>query len=43
MRRNSQARLILCIYGNQAETSLSSCGHTCTFLGILIAGEVEEI
>ena len=24
------------------ETSLSSCGHTCTHVGILIAGEVEE-
>ena len=24
------------------ETSLSSCGHTCTHLGISIAGEVEE-
>ena len=24
------------------EISLSSCGHTCTHLGILIAGEVEE-
>ena len=24
------------------ETSLSSCGHTCTHLGILIAGEVAE-
>ena len=24
------------------ETSLSSYGHTCTDLGILIAGEVEE-
>ena len=24
------------------ETSLSSCGHTSTNLGILIAGEVEE-
>ena len=24
------------------ETSLSSCGHTSTHLGILIAGEVEE-
>ena len=23
-------------------TSLSSCGHTCTHLGILIVGEVEE-
>ena len=24
------------------ETSLSSCGHVCTDLGILIDGEVEE-
>ena len=24
------------------ETLLSSCHHTCTHLGILIAGEVEE-
>ena len=24
------------------ETSLSSCGHTCTHLGILIAAEVAE-
>ena len=24
------------------ETSLSSCGHTCTNLGILIAGEEKE-
>ena len=39
---NSQARSILCSYGNQVETSLSSCGHTCTHLGILIAGEVAE-
>ena len=39
---NSQARSILCSYGNQVETSLSSCDHTCTHLGILIAGEVEE-
>ena len=29
-RRNSQARLILFSYRNQVETSLSSCGHTCT-------------
>ena len=40
--RNSQARSILCSYGNQVETSLSSCHHTCTHLGILIAGEVEK-
>ena len=39
---NSQARSILCSYGNQVETSLSSCGYTCTYLGILIAGIVEE-
>ena len=41
-RRNSQVRSILCSYGNQVETSLSSFGHTCTHLGILTAGEVEE-
>ena len=40
--RNSQACSILCSYGNQVETSLSSCGHTYTHLGILIVGEVEE-
>ena len=34
--------LILCSYGNQVKTSLSSCSHTCTHLGILIAGEVEN-
>ena len=39
---NSQARSILCSYGNQVETLLSSCGYTCTHLGILIAGIVEE-
>ena len=32
----------MCSYGNQVETSLSSCGHTCNDLGIPIAGEVEE-
>ena len=41
-RRNSQARLIMCIYGNQVETSLSSSDHICTDLGIPIAAEVEE-
>ena len=41
-RKNSQARSILCSYGNRVETSLSSCGHTFTHLGILVAGEVEE-
>ena len=41
-RRNSQTRSILCSYGNQVETSLSSCGNTCTHLGIPRAGEVEE-
>ena len=41
-RRNSQTHSILCSYGNQVETSLPSCGHTCTHLGILIAGEVAE-
>ena len=34
--------LILCSYENQMEISLSSCGHTCTHLGNLIAREVEE-
>ena len=29
-------------YGNQGETSLSSCCQTCTHLDILIVGEVEE-
>ena len=41
-RKNSQALSILCSYGNHVETSWSSCGRTCTHLGILIAGEVEE-
>ena len=41
-RRNSQALSILCSYGDEVETSLSSCGHTCTHLSILIAGEVTE-
>ena len=40
--KNLQAHSILCSYGNQVETSLSSCCHTCTHLGILIAGEAEE-
>ena len=31
---NSQAHLIRCCYGNQKETLLSSCGHTCIDLGI---------
>ena len=31
---NSQARSVQCSYGNQVETSLSSCGHTYTDLGI---------
>ena len=39
---NTQAHSMMCSYGNQVETSLSSCGHTCTDIGILIAGEVEE-
>ena len=39
---NSQAHSMLCSNGNQVETSFSSCGHTCTDLGILIAGGVEE-
>ena len=25
---------MLCSYGNQVETSLSSCGHICTDIGI---------
>ena len=41
-RRNLQARSTLCSYGNQVETSLSICGHTCTHLCILIAEEMEE-
>ena len=40
--RNSQPHPILSGYGNQAEKSLSSCGHTCTDLDIPIAGKVEE-
>ena len=40
--RNSQARSILCSYGNQVETSLSSCRHGWTHLRIHIAGEVEK-
>ena len=32
----------MCSYGNQVETSLWSCGHTCTHLGILVAGVVAE-
>ena len=32
----------MCSYGNQVETSLSCCGHTCTDLSIPIAGEVEH-
>ena len=27
--KKSQARSILCSYGNQVQTSLSSCFHTC--------------
>ena len=33
-RRNSQAHSMLYSYGNQVESSLSSCGHTYTDLGI---------
>ena len=33
-RRNLQARSVRCSYGNQVETSLSSCGHTYTDIGI---------
>ena len=33
---------MLCSYGNQVETSLSSCCHTCTHVGIQIAGEAER-
>ena len=32
-KRNSQGHSIRCSYGNQVETSLSSCGHTGTYLG----------
>ena len=39
---NSQARLIQCSYGNEVETLLSSCGHTYTPLGILIAREGKK-
>ena len=40
--RDSQARSVLFSYEDQVETSLSNCRHTCTHLGILIAGEVER-
>ena len=33
---------MMCSYGNQVETSLCSCDHTSTDLGIPIAGELEE-
>ena len=33
---------ILCSYEDLGETSLPSCDHTCTHLGIPIAGEVKE-
>ena len=41
-RRNLQAHSIVRSYENQAKTSLLSCGHTCTHLGMPIAGEVKE-
>ena len=41
-RKNSQAHSILCGYGNQVETSVSSCDQTCAHLGIPVAAEVEE-
>ena len=41
-RRTSQARSIVCNYGNDVETSLSSCDHICTHLDMPIAVEVEE-
>ena len=34
-RRSSQTSSMLCSYGNQEETSLSNCGHTCSDLGIV--------
>ena len=34
IRKNEQARSVLCSYGNQVETSLSSCCYTCNDLGI---------
>ena len=34
MRRNLQTRSMLCNYGNQVESTLSNCGHTCNDLGI---------
>ena len=34
MRRYSQVRSIMCSYGIQVETSLSSYGQICTDLGI---------
>ena len=33
-RKNSQALSVRCSYGNQVESSLSSCGQTYTDLGI---------
>ena len=44
-RNNSQARSILCSYRNQVETSLSSCGITCTDFGIgnEIKGRTEKL
>ena len=41
-KKNSRVFSVLRSYGNQVETSLSSCGRTCTDLDIPIAGEVEE-
>ena len=31
----------MCSYGNQVETLLSSCSHTCTDIDIPITGEIE--
>ena len=44
-RSNSQTRSVPYIYGNQVETSLSSCGHRYTDLGIRIErkGRTEKL
>ena len=38
----NQGKEFLCSYGNQVETSLLSCLHTCSHLGILIAGQIKK-
>ena len=34
VNQEKQASSILCSYGSQVETSLLSCDHTCTNLGL---------